>query len=259
MFKAAIWVITSVIVSVSAYSQNVDVTGIALGMTMEQAEAKLPAGFKLTPEKLPYAPNFQLVLASRDREFYALETVDGKIAFIDHQTYPAHGSEPDMATYSAQIKGKYGPQSPVYIQYKLGDPEGKRIDNMNWQWDGSGKKIPVAACPFWPGPSAVDSVPGLKTGVGYSDKSGNQFQYSVFMMITRFPKNNADFPACHKRLDVTLYRGHSDVPVSAVDSIDVRLYDTAPFGPVVMQLAAAQQQKNDAAHKALTQRTGPPM
>ncbi len=257
MRKSVFALLATAVLCGPAYTQNVTVTGISLGMTVSEAESHLP-GFILAPQKLPYPADFQLVYANKGSEFYALETVHGKLVFIDRQIFLPKGSEPDQHVYGEQVLAKYGPQSPgIDMSHGNGsgnfipDPKGLRVGNMGWQFDGSGRQIPETDCPIRPYFPQVG-------GVALFDPS-RKYEINSFMMVTTYSPKHTDYPGCHIHFDVLLERTSSYTPPEAIDHVEFRLYDPTPLYPVIEQLATAQKQKEDAAHKAITARQGPPM
>ena len=73
-----------------AVAQDVAVNGIKLGMTLQEAQAKLPPDMDISTPKTDFPPQFTTVFAQRipftgsdiDDEAFTIEAVDGKVAYV---------------------------------------------------------------------------------------------------------------------------------------------------------------------------------
>lgn len=232
-------------------AQNVSITGLKLGMSLVEAEAKLPPGFHVEPLKMTLPAGFNVVFEKKgDAEAYTIETVFGKVAYIEHAVYLPLGAEVDYKTYRDQLFANYGEESKDFVQYAVSDPRGPRPSPLHWQWDGSGRQLsPRVACP-----GHVQEVKVAEVQAG----PFKQDSLAQVLYVDQYPQN-ADQPGCHVQLLISLERPQTNIDISQISYINFELYDLRPFIAIAAGAGIDEQKKKQDAIDAVKKRQGPPM
>ena len=195
-----------------AGAQDVAVNGIKLGMTLQEAQAKLPPDMGISTPKTDFPPQFTTVFAQRipftgsdiDDEAFTIEAVDGKVAYVKQIITYSPARAINRQEFQQSLVPKYGPMSPY-------PPNVTPAVFPIWSWDRNGK---LAA--------NGDVCPG---GLVLANGASGLYRPA---MITSVPANQ-DLPGCHVVLSVLFDRRTDSIPFSKLDWVEFTLSDNSRF------------------------------
>ena len=195
-----------------AAGQDVAVNGIKLGMTLQEAQAKLPPDMHISTPRTDFPPQFTTVFAQRipftgsdiDDEAFTIEAVDGKVAYVKQIITYSPARAIDRQEFQQSLVPKYGPMSPY-------PPNVTPAVFPIWSWDRNGK---LAA--------NGDVCPG---GLVLANGASGLYRPA---MITSVPANQ-DLPGCHVVLSVLFDRRTDSIPFSKLDWVELTLSDNSRF------------------------------
>jgi hypothetical protein len=195
-----------------AGAQDIAINGIQLGMTLAEAQAKLPPGLHISTPKADFPPQFTTLFAEKaplssddtDNEGYTIEAVDGKVAYIKRIVMYSPGKALDRQAFTQSLTTTYGPASPY-------PPDATPAIFPIWTWDHSGKLT-----------TNGDSCP-----VDLTLAKGAAGFYRP-IMITKAPgkENRA---GCNVILSVVFDRRTDRIPYSKLDWVEYTLTDYKRF------------------------------
>lgn len=196
----------------SARGQDVSVNGLRLGMTPEEAQAKLPPGLHITRPRTGFPVQVTTLFAERipytgddiDDEAYTIEAVDNRVAYIKRIVTHSPKTAPDRGAFQQSLTQTYGPPSPY-------SPTAVQGAFPMWLWDRDGKLEPNG-----------DSCPG-----GLALAPGAKGLYRPVMITSS--STDPDLPGCHVVLFVLFDRRTNRIPWTKLDWIEYSLSDTSLF------------------------------
>lgn len=212
--------------ALSANAQNIAVDGISLGMTVEEARAKLPPGLQVTMPHTGFPPEVTTLFAERtpftgddiDDVAYTIEAVNGKVAYIKKIVTHSPAKAPDRAAFQQSLTDAYGPTSPYA-------PDATPGSFPMWVWDRNGKLAPNG-----------DSCPG-----GLEIANGAKGLYRPVMVASA--SGNPDLPGCHVVFFVAFDRRTDRIPYSKLDWVEYSLSDDSMFFAALNRNHAADKSK----------------
>jgi hypothetical protein len=195
-----------------AAAQDIAVHGIQPGMTMEEAQAKLPPGLHISTTKTDFSPQFTTLFAEKaplssddlDNEGFTIEAVDGKVAYVKRIVTYSPGKALDRQAFTQSLTTTYGPISP-YPQNAT-----PAIFPV-WVWNHSGKLV-----------ANSDSCPVDLTLA----KGAAGFYRPVMISAAPGKENRA---GCNVILSVLFDRRTDRIPSSKLDWVEYTLTDYNRF------------------------------
>ncbi len=195
-----------------ARAQDVALNGIRLGMSLEDAQARLPPDLQITRPHTGFPPQVATIFAERipftgddiDDEAYTIEAVNNRVAYIKRIVTHSPKNAPDRATFQQSLIDTYGAPSPYA-------PTAVQGAYPMWLWDRNGRlELNGDSCPG-----------GLALGPGAKGL------YRPVMTTT--PSANPDLPGCHVVLFVVFDRRTNRIPWTKLDWVEYSLSDDSMF------------------------------
>jgi hypothetical protein len=194
-----------------ACAQDAAVNDIKLGMTLQEAQAKLPPGLQISTPKADLPPRFTVFFAQRtppladdiDNEGFTVEAVDGKVAYIKRIVTYSPDKAPDREAFKQSLTTAYGPVSPS-------PPDATPALFPIWMWNHDGQLL-----------TRTDFCPvRLNLANGAT---------GFYRPVLGAPASGKNRDGCNVVLSILLDRRTDRIPYSKLDWVEYTLSDYSKF------------------------------